>query len=41
MVQGKPQLKFEGNPCFRFRDNCDMDGRKDDGQISISGALPT
>ncbi len=26
MVQGQ-QLKFERNPCIRFRDNFDMDGR--------------
>ncbi len=28
MAQGKPQLKFEGNPCTKFRDNCDTDGRR-------------
>ncbi len=28
MAQGKPQLKFERNPCIKFRDNCDMDGRR-------------
>ncbi len=40
MAQGKPQLKFERNPCIRFRDNCDTDGRRttDDGQIAISSA---
>ncbi len=27
MVQGKPQLTFERNPCIKFRDNCDTDGR--------------
>ncbi len=33
MAQGKPQLKFERNPCIKFRDNCDTDGRtKDDRQ---------
>ncbi len=33
MAQEKPQLKFERNPCIRFRGNCDMDGRTtDDGQ---------
>ncbi len=45
MAQGKPQLKFERNPCIKFRDNCDTDGRRtsddrrrttDDGQIAIS-----
>ncbi len=33
MVQEKPQMKFETNPCIRFRDNCDTDdGRMDDGR---------
>ncbi len=33
MAQGKPQLKFERNPCVKFRDNCDTDGRRtDDGR---------
>ncbi len=32
MAQGKPQLKFERNPRIKFRDNCDTDGRTDDGQ---------
>ncbi len=43
MAQGKPQLKFERNPCIKFRDNCDTDGwtddrrrTTDDGQIAIS-----
>ncbi len=27
MAQGKPQLNFERNPCIKFRDNCDTDGR--------------
>ena len=27
MAQGKPQLKLERNPCIKFRDNCDTDGR--------------
>ncbi len=31
MAQGKPQLKFERNPCIKFRDNCDTDGQTDDG----------
>ncbi len=29
MAQGKPQVKFERNPCIKFRDNCDTDGRTD------------
>ncbi len=29
MAQEKPQLKFERNPCIKFRDNCDTDGRTD------------
>ncbi len=33
MVQEKLQMKFERNPCIRFRDNCDTDdGRTDDGR---------
>ncbi len=28
MAQGKQQPKFERNPCIRFRDNCDTDGRR-------------
>ncbi len=28
MAEGKPQLKFERNPCIKFRDNCDTDGRR-------------
>ncbi len=40
MAQGKPQPKFERNPCNNFRDNrCHrrMDnGRTDDGRISYS-----
>ncbi len=35
MAQEKQQPKFERNPCIRFRDNCDTDGRTtDDGQKS-------
>ncbi len=38
MAQGKPQLKFERNPCIKFRDNCDTDGRTtgrtDDGRTT-------
>ncbi len=30
MAQGKQQPKFETNPCTRFRDNCDTDGRTAD-----------
>ncbi len=30
MAQEKPQLKFERNPCIKFRDNCDTDGRTTD-----------
>ncbi len=33
MAQGKPQLKFERNPCIKFRDNCDTDGRTTDGRM--------
>ncbi len=28
MAQGKQQLKFERNPCIKFRDDCDTDGRR-------------
>ena len=43
MAQGKPQLKFESNPCSNLRDNRrhrrTTDGRTmDDGRISISWA---
>ncbi len=27
MAQGKQQPKFERNPCLRFKNNCDTDGR--------------
>ncbi len=38
MAQGKPQLKFEKNPCMKFRDNCDTDGRTtDDGRRTDDG----
>ncbi len=30
MAQGKLQLKLERNPCIKFRDNCDTDGRTTD-----------
>ncbi len=29
MAHGKAQLKLERNPCIKFRDNCDTDGRTD------------
>ncbi len=29
IAQGKPQLKFERNPCVKLGDNCDTDGRTD------------
>ena len=35
MAQGKPQLKFERNPCIKFRDNCDTDGRRTDGWTNV------
>ena len=35
MAQGKPQLKFERNPSIKFRDNCDTDGRMDDGRMDV------
>ena len=36
IIQEKLQMKFERNPCIRFKDNCDTDdGRTtDDGQKS-------
>ncbi len=35
IVQEKPQMKFERNPCIRFRDNCNTDdGRMDDGRTT-------
>ncbi len=34
MAQGKPQLKFERNPCIKFRDNCDTDGQMYDGRTT-------
>ncbi len=30
MAQEKQQPKFKRNPCIRFRDNCDTDGRTTD-----------
>ena len=30
MAQGKQQPQFERNPCIRFTDNCDTDGRTTD-----------
>ncbi len=35
MAQGKPQLKFERNPCIRFRENCATDGRMTDNLSPI------
>ena len=37
IAQRKPQLKFERNPCVKFRDNCDTDDGQttDNGQIAI------
>ncbi len=35
MAQSKPQLIFERNPCVKFRDNCDTDGRTDDGRQTM------
>ncbi len=32
IVQEKPQMKFERNPCIRFRDNCDPDDGRTDGR---------
>ncbi len=34
MAQGKPQLKFESNPCIKFTDNCDTDGRTENGRTT-------
>ncbi len=38
MAQGKQELQFERNPCIRFRDKCDTDGRMttSDGQRTKS-----
>ncbi len=41
MVQEKPQMKFERNPCIRFRDNCDTDGRRTTDKSPIPWALLT
>ncbi len=30
MDQEKPQLNLERNPCIKFRENCDTDGRRTD-----------
>ncbi len=40
MAQRKPQLKFERNPCIKFRDNCDTDGRTTDGWTTDDGQKP-
>ncbi len=37
MAQGKPQLNFERNPCIKFRDNCDTDGRTTVGRRTDDG----
>ncbi len=37
MAQEKPQLKFESNPCIKFRDNCDTDERRDNGRGTDDG----
>ncbi len=39
MAQWKLQLKFESNPCIKFRDNCDTDGRTDNGRLSDDGQI--
>ncbi len=39
MAQGKPQLKFERNPCIKFRDNCDTDRRTTDGRTTDDGQI--
>ncbi len=41
MTQGKQQLKFERNPCNRFRDSRCHSRTTDDGRILISRALLT
>ncbi len=40
MAQGKPQPESERNPCIRFRDNCDTDGRTDDGRTTDKTPIP-
>ncbi len=34
MAQEKQQLKFERNPCIKFRDNGDTDVRHTDGRTT-------
>ncbi len=36
MAQGKQQPKSERNPCIRFRDNCDTEGRIDGRQTNTN-----
>ena len=37
MDQGMQQPNFERNPCIRYSDKCDTDGRRaGDGKISIA-----
>ena len=40
MAQGKPQLKFERNPCINFRYNCDTD-EQTDGRTTNEGRQTT
>ncbi len=37
IVQKKLQMRFERNPCIRFRDNCDTDDGRTDGQTTDDG----
>ena len=41
MAQEEEQPKFEGNPCIRFRDNCDADGRRMTDKTHIPWPLLT
>ncbi len=41
MAQGKPQPKFERNPCILFRDNCDTDDGLTKDKSPIPWALLT
>ncbi len=36
MAHGVQQLKFERNPCIRYRDNCDTDERRTNLDFMIS-----
>ncbi len=41
MAQGKPQLKFESNPCIKYRDRSDTDAlTTDDGRQTDDGQKP-